>query len=368
MKAKQALATTILLTVSAMPVYAQTQDTVSLFASPAHVAKSTQEQHFQDQWTLQPSQDKLPLTLTVVNGGSGKSPLNWFRISCNGYLIATEKDLNGKSEGTIDLSGRMQAGTSQLLVDAAGQPGSQMQYWLTTPAVNVKAVKPASATPGQEVVISGNNFSSDESQDAVYLNGKQMQILSAGKTSMTAVVPMNADGGVNKLSVVVNGLKSAEPASITVGTRPQPVLTGTNFWMAPPGMQLILSGSNFAANGSGDKVYFKDVPAKVVSGDSNTITVVVPDWAYGGSQLNIPLTVISNGVRSNAIPIDIGPMVEGQLPPMPGDSSSEGSSEYSSPASSSSASSQATIGASSEASSQADSSSKLEVKPIQPGY
>src|SRR6185437_11509748 len=68
---------------------------VVLFQSRAYTAPSTAEQHFQDNMSLRSNQEQLPLIMEIKNGPDGKTPFKWFRINIGGYLMASEKDMNG---------------------------------------------------------------------------------------------------------------------------------------------------------------------------------------------------------------------------------------------------------------------------------
>jgi hypothetical protein len=93
-----------------------------------------------------------------------------------------------------------------------------------------------------------------------------------------------------------------------------PDILGIDVWMAPPGGTINISGRSFSANAVENKVLFGKVPAEVSSASQSHLSVIVPNWSWGPSQLNIPITVEVNGVRSNAYPFDIGPMYHGATP------------------------------------------------------
>jgi hypothetical protein len=85
--------------------------------------------------------------------------------------------------------------------------------------------------------------------------------------------------------------------------------------MAPPGGTIHISGRNFSNNSVSNKVLFGDVPGQVESASATNLTVIVPNWSYGPSQLNIPVTVEVEGYRSaNTYPFDIGPSYHGAIP------------------------------------------------------
>lgn len=302
----------------------------AIFTSKTYVAPNTKEQHFEDNITLGAGQENLPLLLVVNNGANGKVPFNWFRITINGFLIASEKDLNGKRQGSIDVSGRLQGGSSQVLIDAAGEPGATLSWSVLTSPISLQSVEPTTVMQGQTIVLNGINFSPNEDQDKVFVQGKPATVLSASATSITARIPADTPAGTNSVQVVVNGTET-RALPINVGAKPIPVLHSMNYWMAPPGAILTIRGSNFGAKASDNQVFFKSVPGQVVNASPTRLQVIIPNWAYGPSELNIPVFVVANGVRSgNYLPFDIGPQYQGAIPPMPGDSSSQASSQASS--------------------------------------
>jgi hypothetical protein len=350
---------------------AQTASTVTLFESKPYTATSTKEQHFEDNMSLKTMQDQRPLVLTVQNGGDGKVPFNWFRLNIAGYLMATEKDLNGGKIVQLNVSGKVQPGGGQILIDAAGEPGATLQFALSTPAVTLTGIEPMPLVPGKTFVVTGSSFSSDENQDSVLVNGQPAQILSASANSITAVAPGKVGPGTARVQVVVDAVAS-NAVGASVNNTVSPTVLSTNFWMAPPGATLTISGTNFSSNPADNKVYFGKTAAQVVSGNANTLNVIIPNWAFGGSEINIPLWVMANGVRStNSIPFDIGPKyLNSTTIVLPGESesSSDAYSQASSQANSQAstqASSQATVSKDSEAGTQSyQEGARLQMVPV----
>lgn len=264
--------------------------------------------------TLKPGQENLPLTLNVYNGSHEIPSYKWFRISIGGYIVATEKNLNGREAAAIDVSGTIQGGQMQILVEAGGVPGSALWFTLTAPQVELTSIDPQQVRVGQKIVLGGNYFSSQAQQNVVYINGKQAPVLSATTSSIVAQVPANADVGVDRVQVSVNNLPSGS-LELCVYQRPAPELLAFDVWMAPPGGTVSITGRNFSANPNENKVFFGSAPAAVSSATPTQLIVVVPNWSWGPSELNIPVSVVVDGVRSaNTLPIDIGPMYHGATP------------------------------------------------------
>ena len=106
--------------------------------------------------------------------------------------------------------------------------------------------------------------------------------------------------------------KKAHKRTSTVAAKnkqqqPAPTLSALSYAMAPPGATLTISGQNFSTKPDGNKVFFNNVQAEVTSASADSISVVVPQWPFGPSQLGISVTVVSDGVKSsNSKKMDIG--------------------------------------------------------------
>lgn len=293
-----------------LPVLAAPANIVMLFRSKDYLSRSYQVQNFQDTLALQPSQQNLPLSLNLYNGSTESPSFKWFRLIIGGYTLATEKNLNGREEASIDVTGQIPGGSTQVMVEAGGVPGASLVWTLTTPRVTVQRIEPQNIKAGDTVTIYGTNFSAVANQNSVMFNNKPAQVLSASTSQLQVKAPANLSAGVDSVTVNTNNLV-ANAMEIMATSLPVPELLSTDCWMAPPGGNITITGRNF---GAGAKVYFQDVQAPVISQSSTQLVVQVPNWSYGNS-LNIPLTVVVNGVRSaNSIPFDIGPMYHGAIP------------------------------------------------------
>jgi hypothetical protein len=141
-------------------------------------------------------------------------------------------------------------------------------------------------------------------QDGVqsWNGAQQVKTLSTDTTQDQSPTPAASKGNSSGSSAG----QQAHPKSFL--KRPHPVITNLNYGMAPPGAVLTISGQNFSPTPSHNKVYFGRVKAQVVASTPTSLQVVIPDWAYGPSQLNIPLYVITDGSRSlDWVTFDIGP-------------------------------------------------------------
>lgn len=309
---RAAVIVTVLFVSILIPSRANPAGNVMLFRSREYLSRSYQVQNFQDTLTLQPSQENLPISLNVYNGSTETPSFKWFRLVIGGYTLATEKNMNGREEASIDVSTLIPGGSTQVQVEAGGVPGASLVWTLTTPRVSIDSVSPQNIKAGDVVTINGANFSAKANQNMVLFNNKPAQVIAATPTQLQVKAPANLAAGVETVQVNTNNLVT-NAFEVMASSRPVPELLSTDCWMAPPGGTITITGRNFGPGVV--KVYFKDVPGQVVSQSSNQLVVQVPNWPYGPSQLNIPLIVVVDGVRSaNSIPFDIGPMYHGAIP------------------------------------------------------
>ncbi|MBX9573097.1 MAG: IPT/TIG domain-containing protein [Candidatus Obscuribacterales bacterium] len=283
-----------------------------IFKSHEYLSKNYQIQNFEDRLSTTANLSSVPLMMSINNGSHELPSFKWFRIMINGQIIASEKDLAGKDSGTKDVSGLLEGNDLQVQIEAAGVPGAALWWTLSTYPIEINWANPTQTMPGQQITL-GGNFPKNASQIQVTFNGKSGTVISSTGNTITVQTPNNLDPGVNHVQVRAAGLESNQIA-VTLGSKPVPELLGTDCWMAPPGGTINISGRNFSAAGQ-NKVFFGDVQATVSASSQTTLTVIVPNWPYGPSQLNIPISVESDGVRSaNRIPFDIGPMYHGATP------------------------------------------------------
>lgn len=319
-----------LLLLVVMTPRAQAEGGIStLFASRPYVSANLKDQYFYDWLPLQPGQEKLEkLTLTVVNGVHGSPKFKWLRLTIGGYMMATEKDFaKGSSRAVIDVSGKIQPGTNQVIVEAGGVVGAAMQWYLTTANPFITAVNPVNTQQGGTITIYGGNLDMDNADEIAYFNGAPGKTLSSSDAAVRVQVPDNCPPGPNELQLSVASIRT-QPVMVFVAPRPVPELLQVLPWVVVPGGQAYISGRNFAPVLQNNQVFIGGIQAELVSGDENNLTVIVPlDFNANLAPLmvkyNIPVYVVSNGIRSaNTLNMDIGAYEQGpgtQYPVMPGD-------------------------------------------------
>jgi hypothetical protein len=285
-----------------------------IYTSHDYISRNYEIQHFVDTLGLEAGQLELPLKMSIYNGSAEAPSYKWFRILINGEIIATEADLHGREIGTKDVTGIIQGSNLQVQIEAGGVPGASLWWTLSAEQMSLTGVEPPQVLPGQEFRIAGSNIPSTPDLLSVTVEGQPARIISASAESIVAQMPGSLRTGVACLQVRT-AKQVANPLSITITSLPVPEISSIDCWMAPPGGTINISGRNFSANAVEDKVFFDKVPAEVRSASTTQLEVVVPNWPYGPSQLNIPISVEVKGVRSgNRFPFDIGPSYHGAIP------------------------------------------------------
>jgi hypothetical protein len=113
-------------------------------------------------------------------------------------------------------------------------------FTYVTPATFTN-VSPSSANAGNDVTLTGTNFSTTLTDNVVLFNGVPASVRAATTTSLTVTVPATATGGV--IQVLVKGRKAAFSTgftgafTVTVPTTPPATSVGT------PGQSYLLNGS-----------------------------------------------------------------------------------------------------------------------------
>lgn len=267
-------------------------------------------------WQPDDRNDQLTLKANfspVAQPGTAATHLNWVRVFLGNRILATEQNLKGKSELTLDLSGTVDSGTNQIVVSGQGNAGASFEWKLTTPRkVKLSSVNPDEVVVGQDLTLKGQNFDPSPARDNITLGKKTFNPNTATTTEMKLRIPKDFPPGDYMVKVTVDSLSSKE---LKVVVRGIPELTGTNYNGVPPGAQLVIYGKNFSKKLAENKVTFDSTPAEVVAGTTEQLTVIVPNFTTGlvndtagvAGQVGIPIKVKVGKVESsNSVPINVG--------------------------------------------------------------
>lgn len=297
------------------PTVAENKDVVVGTGGPYTFTGKAKEE-FSNTFDWQPDDpgDKLTFTARFSPLIPASTPhLNWVRIMLGNQVLASERDLKGKSEFTLDLTRGVVPGVNQIVVSGQGTTASTFEWRLVTPRkVKLTAVNPDEVVVGQDLTLKGENFDPTPTKDTITLGKKEFPANTATPKELKLRIPKDFPPGEYLVKVTVDGLSSHEKKVIVRGI---PELTGTNFNGIPPGAQLVIFGKNFSKKLAENQVTFAGTPAEVVACSPDQLTVVVPNFYTGlqgdtggvAGQVGIPIKVKVGKVESiNSVPINVG--------------------------------------------------------------
>ncbi|MEU0381008.1 RHS repeat-associated core domain-containing protein [Streptomyces cyaneofuscatus] len=152
--------------------------------------------------------------------------------------------------------------------------------------LSVLSLVPVKAAAGSEVTLSGSGYSTTPSANSVRFGSAAGQVVSATAHRLVVKVPTGA--GAGKVKVVV-GSASAESSESFALAQAAPTVTKVTPNGAPPGDNVVVSGTGFAPSAADNVVRFKGAVAQVVTASTSELTVTVPpDAAVGKVQVTTP--------------------------------------------------------------------------------
>lgn len=246
-------------------------------------------QTFTDYINIKQGQDTAPLTMTFRNGSETTLPFESMQIQLAGRMLGTEKNFKNRVM-TMNMTGALGVGGTQLIIKAYGPQGATMSWQLTSPKISVTSVTPKEVSPLDKITIAGKNFA----KGALVQIGKGWaRIIDLKPNSLTVEVPADVEGGKQNVVVTQASVKSTAK-EITVKAAPS--VTGIDMLSAPPGQPVTLSGKGFSKTASDNVVTFNGTPASITSASSTSISVIIPEIAY--PQWDVQIKVKTNGQES----------------------------------------------------------------------
>ncbi|MCC6979718.1 MAG: IPT/TIG domain-containing protein [Candidatus Melainabacteria bacterium] len=297
-----------------LPVFAQLKQAPPAVSTPPAAAKPAEEakekkddniqviqeskpivqtakgwQTFTDYINIKAGQDTAPLTLTFNNGSATALPFESMQIFLAGRLLGTEKKFKSRVL-TMDMTGALGAGGTQMIIKAFGPQGASMNWQLTTPKIAVTSMTPKEAAPGDKISIVGKNFGKGLQ---VQMGKQWAKVVEMTATKLTVEVPAEIEGGKQMVVVSQGGLKGkAQELNIKAA----PSVTGIDTLSAPPGQTVNITGKGFSATSANNTVTFNGTPGSVVSASTTQLSVVIPEIAY--PQWDVQIKVKTNGQES----------------------------------------------------------------------
>jgi hypothetical protein len=266
------------------------EDTIVVVQESKPIVQSSAKwQKFTDYINIKQGQDTVPLTMTFKNGSETALPFESMRIFLAGRLLGTEKNFKSRVL-TMDMSGALAVGGTQLIIEAFGPAGASLSWQITTPRVSVSSIAPKEAAPSDKIVITGKNFN----RGALVQIGKQWaKITELSATKMTVQVPADIEGGKQQLIVTQATIKS-KAQELTIKAAPS--VTGIDTLSAPPGQPVGITGKGFSKNASENIVTFNGTPASVTSASATHLSVIIPEMSF--PQWDVQIKVKTNGQES----------------------------------------------------------------------
>ena len=158
---------------------------------------------------------------------------------------------------------------------AGGGPGTSVSK-----VPSISGFEPSSATPGSTITITGSNFSTTASANAVKFNGVAAPVAAATATSLKVTLPSGATTGT--VTVQATDGSTTSLAQFIVFA-PLPSITKFSPPYAAPGSIVTITGSGFGSAPAENTVWFNGAPAAVATASATSLTVAVPLSASTGS-------------------------------------------------------------------------------------
>lgn len=241
---------------------------------------------------IKQGQEVLPLTLTVSNGVNGAAKVTGLRITLNGRKLANETYFRGSDKFSIDMSGLLSTGDTQMVIQTFGPNGAAISWVLTTGKIKVSDIKPESGGAGDKMTISGKNLPKQVSAYKLFVGNQPATIKSVTDKQIEFIVPSGLTGDKQTVTLYIAGVK-CDP--LYFKTKSAPVITGVDMLEAPPSSPITVSGKGFSVKASENTVQVGGATCQITSCSATQITAIIPE-SIQCPQRDIPVTVKTNGV------------------------------------------------------------------------
>ncbi|MEO9022678.1 MAG: family 43 glycosylhydrolase [Ginsengibacter sp.] len=165
-----------------------------------------------------------------------------------------------------------------------------------TDSPKIQSLEPATANPGDTVLVNGVNFGNNASVVSVAFNDKSAQVISVADVKIKMIVPPPGDKDWSNVIVKVSG-KSSNSFLFTYSIV-TPKIDSLSASVVPAGTNIEILGSGFGNKEGNVTVTFGDNPVSVTSVEDKSIRVVVPPYS-GEKSVEVQVTVKS--YKSNKV-------------------------------------------------------------------
>ncbi|MEQ9098476.1 MAG: IPT/TIG domain-containing protein [Imperialibacter sp.] len=213
-------------------------------------------------------------TAVTINGDNFSGTRSENLVTFNG-MEATVETSSAKSILVIVPAG---ATTGPVTVKVGVLTATSETNFVVIPPPIITSVNPSTGRYATEVTITGANFGSATSDNAVTFNGEPALVSSSSSSVIMALVPYPATSGPVKVKVHDQIATSANDFIII----PPPKITSVSPGVGRVGTSVTIGGTNFSAVATENVVTFNETPATVISSTENEIVTSVPEGASTG--------------------------------------------------------------------------------------
>jgi YD repeat-containing protein len=195
-------------------------------------------------------------------------------FALNAVYITYIYDELGRLVGAVDPNGE----TVKYAYDAVGNLTSVSRQ--SSSQISIVEFSPNGGAIGTTVNIYGTGFSGTPGQNTVTFNGTAATVASSTSTRIVTSVPAGATTGTITVATPAGTATSSTP--FTVGNSTVPTITSFTPGVGSAGTSVTITGTNFQATPSSNKVTFNGVRAGVSSATATSIVTTVPSAAASG--------------------------------------------------------------------------------------
>lgn len=213
-----------------------------------------------------------------LTGGAGTKVI----INGVGFETAATVDFNGKpavvvevTEGKLTVMAPEGITTGPISVTINGQKTTGPAFTIVAPP-KITQVSPLSGPAGQEMTITGLNFSAIKDENKVSINGTVVPVKTALPNKLTLTIPGGTGSGILLLSVNDQQVQGPSFTDQTLGILsllPANGLAGT---------EVTITGTGFSTVAADNTVTFNGVTATIVSVTETSLVVTAPSGLSTG--------------------------------------------------------------------------------------
>ncbi len=230
--------------------------------------------------------------MTITNGLNGAAKVTGLRIMLNGRKLASESYFRGSDKFSLDMSGLLSAGDTQMAIQTFGPAGATISWVLTTGKIKVSEIKPDTAAAGEKLTITGKNLPKDKSAYQVFVGKVAATVKSVTDKQIEFLVPNGLDGGKQTVTLYIAGVK-CDPLYFKMKSSPE--IFSVNMIETTPASPFTISGKGFSTKASENEVTVGGTSCQVTSASATSLECFIPD-SIQCPQRDIAVQVKTNGV------------------------------------------------------------------------